>query len=73
VPEGEPRRAGEADRSPSAPASSATPPPAMRVVIEFEPGAEVAGSILAAGPAVEFHGRLELYTAIERAREADSD
>jgi hypothetical protein len=62
VTEGPPRRRAVDDSAPA--------PSTLRVVIEFEPGAEVAGCILAAGPPVEFHGRLELYTAIERAREA---
>jgi hypothetical protein len=38
-------------------------------VIEFEPGGEVAGRLAADGPATEFRGRLELYAALERARE----
>jgi hypothetical protein len=46
------------------------PGPPVRVVIDFEPGTEVAGVVAADGPATEFHGRLELYAAIERAREA---
>jgi hypothetical protein len=56
--------AGEAAPEPAAP---------VRVVIEFEPGTEVAGVVAAGGPATEFHGRLELYAAIERAREAPAD
>jgi hypothetical protein len=41
----------------------------VRVVIEFDPGTEVAGRLAADGPATEFRGRLELYAALERARE----
>jgi hypothetical protein len=48
------------------PALAASRPP--RVVIEFDPGAEVAG----VGPATKFRGRLELYTALERARAGES-
>lgn len=48
------------------PAPGAEP---LRVVIEFEPGVEVAGSLRDGDKATPFRGRLELYAALERARE----
>ena len=43
----------------------------VRVVVEFEPGAELAGRVLPeGGGSTEFAGRLELYAALERARGA---
>jgi hypothetical protein len=44
--------------------------PPVRVVLEFDPGEPPSGRILRDGaPAGDFSGRLELYAAIERARD----
>jgi hypothetical protein len=53
----------DADPVPGAPAQP------LRVVIEFEPGTEVVGSLRDGDKATPFRGRLELYAALERARE----
>jgi hypothetical protein len=45
----------------------------VRVVLEFDPGELPSGRILRDGaPAGQFSGRLELYAAIERARDPDA-
>ncbi len=49
----------------------AEPVAPLRVVVEFDPGAELAGRLRPEdGEVTEFAGRLELYAALERARAA---
>jgi hypothetical protein len=51
------------------PAPGAGPP--VRIVLEFDPGEPPSGRVLREGvPTGEFSGRLELYAALERARDA---